>query len=167
MRRGYSAERFMDLIGRVRTKLPNHSLSTDVIVGYPGETDDDFEATLELMRQVQFDSACMFIYSEREGTLAARKKPDDIPIEVKKSRLKRLIELQEGISKVRYQAQIGRDVRVLCRDRLEETRLSSSVERATSKRRFCQVMRGSLEILLTLRSLGLRATLCLGKSLEC
>ena len=113
MRRGYSAERFMDLIGRVRTKLPNHSLSTDVIVGYPGETDDDFEATLELMRQVQFDSAFMFIYSEREGTLAARKKPDDIPIEVKKSRLKRLIELQEGISKVRYQAQIGRDVRVL------------------------------------------------------
>ncbi len=113
MRRGYSAERFMELIGRVRRILPQHSLSTDVIVGYPGETDEDFEATMQLMREVEFDSAFMFIYSERDGTYAARRKPDNIPMEIKKARLQRLIAQQEAISKARYSAQIGRKVEVL------------------------------------------------------
>lgn len=113
MRRGYTAESFMELIDRVRRILPNHSLSTDVIVGYPGETDEDFELTMALMRDVQFDSAFMFIYSEREGTYAARRRPDDVPDPVKKARIKALIEQQEQISKARYAAQIGRTVEVL------------------------------------------------------
>ncbi len=113
MKRGYSAESFMALIERVRRILPEHALSTDIIVGYPGETEDDFQQTLELVRAVQFDFAFMFHYSERDGTFAARRRPDDIPLEVKKDRLKRLIDVQEGISKVRNARMIGRRAEVL------------------------------------------------------
>ena len=113
MRRGYSAERFLDLIGRVRRILPRHALSTDIIVGYPGETEEEFEMTLDLVREVRFDSAFMFIYSEREGTLAARRKPDNIPIEVKKARLARLIELQESISKAEFAKMVGQEAEIL------------------------------------------------------
>lgn len=113
MKRGYTAEGYLELIERVREKLPGHALSTDIIVGYPGETEEDFEATLDLVRAVGYDFAFMFHYSERDGTYAARKRPDDIPIEVKKDRLKRLIEEQEAISKARNAAMIGREVEVL------------------------------------------------------
>ena len=107
MRRGYSRERFIDLMRQVRQTLPDYSISTDVIVGYPGETEADFEETMSLMREVRFDMAFMFYYSERDGTLAARKKPDDVPLEVKKRRLRELIDQQEQICKESYQAQIG------------------------------------------------------------
>jgi tRNA-2-methylthio-N6-dimethylallyladenosine synthase len=113
MKRGYTAEAYRGLIDRVRRILPDFALSTDIIVGYPGETEDDFEATLQLMRDVGFDSAFMFRYSEREGTFSARNVPDDVPDEVKRDRLQRLIALQEGISKVRYGAMVGRAVEVL------------------------------------------------------
>ena len=113
MRRGYSAEKFYDLIDRVRERLPQHGLTTDIIVGYPGETEEDFEATLDLVDRVQFDGAFMFAYSERKGTLASRKKPDDIPEEVKKARLKRLIEKQEAISKVRYAGMVDRTCEIM------------------------------------------------------
>ncbi len=113
MKRGYTAEAYRGLIDRVRRILPAFALSTDIIVGYPGETEDDFEATLQLMRDVRFDSAFMFRYSERDGTHAARNKPDDVPDEVKRERLQRLIALQEGISKVRYGEMVGRTVEVL------------------------------------------------------
>lgn len=113
MKRGYTAEGFLDLIERVRARLPHHGLSTDIIVGYPGETEEDFEATLDLVRAVEFDSAFTFYYSERDGTFAARRRPDDVPLEVKKSRLKRLIELQESICKKRNAAMVGRTVEVL------------------------------------------------------
>jgi tRNA-2-methylthio-N6-dimethylallyladenosine synthase len=113
MRRGYSTERYLDLIARVRRTLPRHALSTDIIVGYPGETEADFEMTLDLVREVRFDSAFMFAYSERAGTLAARTKPDDVPKAVKKARLARLIELQESISKVEFAKMVGQEAEVL------------------------------------------------------
>lgn len=113
MKRGYTADGFLDLIRRVRRILPEHALSTDIIVGYPGETEEDFEHTLALVREVGFDFAFMFHYSERDGTYAARRRPDDVPLEVKKDRLKRLIDVQEGISKVRNAAMIGRAAEVL------------------------------------------------------
>ncbi|MEE2644372.1 MAG: tRNA (N6-isopentenyl adenosine(37)-C2)-methylthiotransferase MiaB [Myxococcota bacterium] len=113
MRRGYSRERFLTLIKSVREKLPEHGISTDVIVGYPGETEADFEETMSLMEQAQFDSAFMFYYSERAGTLAARRRPDDVPLEVKKARLQRLIARQEEISRARAQGCIGRRFEVL------------------------------------------------------
>ena len=113
MKRGYTAEGFHDLIGRVRARLPRHALSTDVIVGYPGETDGDFEQTMELMAQVRFDSAFMFLYSEREGTYAARNRPDDVPDALKRERLQRLIAQQEQISKERNAEMVGQQVQVL------------------------------------------------------
>ncbi len=113
MKRGYSADAFLDLISRVRKIVPEHGLSTDLIVGYPGETDADFEQTLDLVRTVEFESAFMFAYSERDGTFAARKRPDDIPDPVKKDRLKRLIATQESISKKRYGMMVGRDVEIM------------------------------------------------------
>jgi tRNA-2-methylthio-N6-dimethylallyladenosine synthase len=113
MRRGYSRERFIELMQSAREILPDFSFSTDVIVGYPSETEEDFEETMSLMREVRFDSAFMFYYSERDGTLAARKKPDDVPLDVKKSRLRRLIDQQEIICAEINQEHIGREHEVL------------------------------------------------------
>jgi len=113
MRRGYTAERFMDLIRRVRQILPHHGITTDIIVGYPTETEADFQMTLDLVKEVQFDGAFMFAYSQRDGTLAARQRPDDVPDALKKERLKRLIDCQEAISKGKYAAMVGREVDVL------------------------------------------------------
>ncbi len=113
MRRGYSRERYVELMTSAREILPDFSFSTDVIVGYPGETREDFEETLSLMREVRFDSAFMFYYSERDGTLAARKKPDDVPLQEKKDRLRELIDIQEVICAEVNQTQIGRVHEVL------------------------------------------------------
>jgi tRNA-2-methylthio-N6-dimethylallyladenosine synthase len=113
MKRQYTAEQFYELIDRVRVTLPRFALSTDIIVGYPGETDADFEQTLELSRAVRFDSAFMFKYSERSGTHAARKRPDDVPEPVKSERLQRLIKLQETNSRERNAEMIGKRVEVL------------------------------------------------------
>lgn len=113
MRRGYTADAYRGLVDRIRTRLPEHALSTDVIVGYPGETDDDFAQTLALIEELRFDSAFMFAYSEREGTQAARTRADDVTDEVKGARLEQVIALQERISKERYRAMIGREVELL------------------------------------------------------
>jgi tRNA-2-methylthio-N6-dimethylallyladenosine synthase len=113
MRRGYSRERFIELMKTAREILPDYSFSTDVIVGYPGETREDFEETMSLMREVRFDSAFMFYYSERDGTLAARKKPDDVPLQEKKDRLRELIDQQEQICAEVNQTQIGKEHEVL------------------------------------------------------
>lgn len=113
MRRGYTEEGYRGLIDQVRSTLPGFALTTDIIVGYPGETEADFEATLALVRDVRFDGAFMFHYSEREGTRAARTQPDDVPSEVKGERLQRLVAEQEAISRARYADMVGRDVEVL------------------------------------------------------
>lgn len=86
MGRKYTKESYLELYHKIRKKLPNSSVTTDIIVGFPGETDEDFNETLELVKACQFDSAFTFIYSPREGTPAAKMK-DDVPIEVKEKRL--------------------------------------------------------------------------------
>jgi tRNA-2-methylthio-N6-dimethylallyladenosine synthase len=113
MRRGYTEDAYRSLIDAVRRTLPDFALTTDIIVGYPGETDEDFEATLRLVQDVRYDGAFMFHYSEREGTRAARTRPDDVPPEVKGERLKRLVAVQEEISRQRYAAMVGREIDVL------------------------------------------------------
>lgn len=113
MRRGYTAESYLELIERTRQRLPGWSITTDIIVGYPGETEEDFQATLDLVSAVGFDAAFTFLYSEREGTLAARRKPDDVSPEVKRERLQRLIKLQEGLSRVANEAKVGQVLEVL------------------------------------------------------
>src|SRR5690606_31888321 len=87
MKRGYTAEGYLDLVRAIRSEMPDFALTTDIIVGYPGETEEDFEATLDLVRQARFDSAFMFRYSERAGTFAARHRPDDVGDAVKGERL--------------------------------------------------------------------------------
>ena len=97
MRRGYTNEQYRDLVDKIRARVPNASLSTDVIVGFCGETDDQFRETYELMKDIRFDKAHLAAYSTREGTTADRTLEDDVPSEEKKTRLKALEELQAGV----------------------------------------------------------------------
>jgi tRNA-2-methylthio-N6-dimethylallyladenosine synthase len=107
MKRGYTVAEFRDIVHRLRAAMPNIAISTDIIVGFPDETDEEFEDTYRLMGELEFDSAFMFAYSEREGTAASRKIPDTIPDAVKKARLARIIEQQEAISLRKYSALVG------------------------------------------------------------
>ena len=107
MGRIYSREHYLKIVDYIHKRLPYVVLSTDLIVGYPTETEEEFQQTLDVVRAVQFDFAFMFRYSSRPGTIAA-KMPDDVPEEAKLERLNRLIELQQGISYDRNQREIGR-----------------------------------------------------------
>ncbi|MBM3333898.1 tRNA (N6-isopentenyl adenosine(37)-C2)-methylthiotransferase MiaB [Candidatus Sumerlaeota bacterium] len=97
MSRGYGRGDYLRLVERIRRAIPDAAITTDLMVGFPGETDDEFAQTLDLARAVRWDSAFMYMYSVRDGTPAAQL-PDDVPIEVKKRRLQQLIKLQEKIS---------------------------------------------------------------------
>jgi tRNA-2-methylthio-N6-dimethylallyladenosine synthase len=112
MLRRYTRGEYMESLARLRTAVPGLSVTTDVIVGFPGETDGDFAATEALMARVGYDSAFLFKYSAREGT-RAYKWTDDVPEPEKTRRLERLIALQERTSGERNRAQIGRTVEVL------------------------------------------------------
>ncbi len=112
MRRTYDAERYLRLADRLRDAIPDLALGTDVIVGFPGETESDFRQTLELVETVGFDSAYTFIYSPRQGTEAATM-PDQVPDEVKHERLERLVDLVQRISAGRNSERVGRVEEVL------------------------------------------------------
>ena len=98
MNRKYTREWYMDRVNAIRRIIPDCGLSTDIFVGYCSETEEDHQLSLSLMREVQYDSAFMFKYSERPGTYAAKHLPDDVPEEVKIRRLNELINLQTEIS---------------------------------------------------------------------
>jgi tRNA-2-methylthio-N6-dimethylallyladenosine synthase len=123
MSRTYSKEDYLKLVEDIRHHFPQMVLTTDVIVGFPSETDQEFRETYEVMEKVQFDSAFIFKYSERKGTIAARKYPDDVSGEKKKERIVRLNELQKSISLKKNQAHIGEVQRILIEE--EVTRKSS------------------------------------------
>jgi tRNA-2-methylthio-N6-dimethylallyladenosine synthase len=112
MRRSYRAARFLGLLERVRTAMPGAAISTDIIVGFPGETESDFQDTLDLVAAARFTSAFTFQYSVRPGTPAATM-PDQVPSQVVSERFDRLVELQDRISEADSMAQIGRPVEVL------------------------------------------------------
>lgn len=113
MNRKYTREWYLDRIAAIRSRIPDCGISTDLFTGFHGETEQDFEQTLSLMREVGFDSAFMFKYSERPGTLAARTMPDNISEEVKIERLNRMIALQGELSAASNRADIGREFEVL------------------------------------------------------
>ena len=113
MRRKYTRAWYLDRVAKIREIIPDCGLSTDVIAGFCGETLQDHLDTLSLMDQVGFDSAFMFQYSERPGTLAARKYEDDVPAEEKTRRLNEIIAHQVHSSALRYGAQYGRELEVL------------------------------------------------------
>jgi tRNA-2-methylthio-N6-dimethylallyladenosine synthase len=98
MRRGYTVERYRDLVHTIRRKIPHISLSTDVIVGFPGETEEQFEHSLSLVQEMRFDVVHVAAYSPRSGTIAWREYQDDIPAEVKKERLDKIEEFQTAIA---------------------------------------------------------------------
>jgi tRNA-2-methylthio-N6-dimethylallyladenosine synthase len=112
MRRTYSRERYFELVGRMRSAIPDLALTTDLIVGFPGETDDDFEQTLSAVEEVRFDSAYTFIFSPRHGTEAAAM-AGQVADEVKHERVERLIELVQRIADERNRERIGRVEEVL------------------------------------------------------
>lgn len=113
MRRGYTVADYHAIVDALRAAVPEIALSTDILSGFSGETEDDHAQTLALMRAVRFDSAFMFAYSERDLTFAAKKLPDDVPEDVKKRRLGEIIALQEQISAEVFQAHVGRPQQVL------------------------------------------------------
>ena len=113
MRRTYTREKYLDLIGRARRICPDISFSTDIIAGFCGETEAQHADTLSLMKEVRYDHAYMFMYSERPNTYAQRKYEDDVPLEVKKRRLSEIIALQSEISLEGNQQDVGGEVTVL------------------------------------------------------
>lgn len=113
MNRTYSQNEFLNLAHHIRKVVPDIVLSTDVIVGFPSETEKEFLDTLKVMDEVQFDSAFMFKYSERKQTIASRKFPDDVPDEIKSDRLNRLIELQRKNSLQSNQKDSGKIFKIL------------------------------------------------------
>ncbi len=108
MNRGYTVEWYLERINAIRRYLPNAVISTDIIVGFCGETEEDFQDTLSAMKAAAFDSGYYFMYSERPGTLAARRYKDDIPPEVKKARLEAVIALAQQLSLESHRREIGR-----------------------------------------------------------
>lgn len=112
MRRSYRSAKFLGILDRVRDRIPDAAITTDIIVGFPGETEEDFAATLDVVRQSRFASAYTFIYSPRPGTPAADMS-EQVPEEIVKERYNRLVALQEEISAQENRAQEGRTVDIL------------------------------------------------------
>ncbi len=113
MNRKYTVEDYKDRVSAIRLILPDCGISTDIFCGFPGETENDHQETLSMMKWVRFDSAFMFKYSERPGTFAADKLPDDVPEEKKATRLQDIIGLQNILSVESNNADIGKIVEVL------------------------------------------------------
>jgi tRNA-2-methylthio-N6-dimethylallyladenosine synthase len=112
MRRSYRSERFLGILDRVRAQMPDAAITTDIIVGFPGETDEDFQATLDVVAAAKFASAYTFQYSKRAGTPAATL-PDQLPKSVVQERYERLVALQEQVSWAQNRLQEGRVLDVL------------------------------------------------------
>ena len=113
MQRGYTIEEYENLVRRLRATIPDLALTTDIMVGFSGESEEDFRTTREWMERTRYDSAFMFKYSERPGTAAQRSLEDDVPESVKVERLQEVIALQESISRQRNEACVGKRVEVL------------------------------------------------------
>jgi tRNA-2-methylthio-N6-dimethylallyladenosine synthase len=130
MRRTYTRERYLDLVERMRAAIPDVAFGTDVIVGFPGETEQDFEQTLEVVEEVGFDSAFTFVYSPRQGTEAAAM-PGQVPHEVKIERMERLVELTQRCAHERNLARVGLVEEVLVEG---PSRTDASVLRGRTRR---------------------------------
>lgn len=121
MNRKYTRRWYLDRVEAIRRRIPDCGITTDLFTGFHDETEEDFQLTLDLMRQARFDAAFMFKYSERPGTLAARTMPDNVPEEVKIDRLNRMIALQNELSAASNRADIGREVEVLVEGRAKRS----------------------------------------------
>jgi tRNA-2-methylthio-N6-dimethylallyladenosine synthase len=107
MRRGYTCGEYLGRIRQLKSRCPDIALSTDIIVGFPGESEEDFQNTLELLSQLEYDEIFSFMYSPRTQTVSAKLYEDDVPEEIKKERLQRVLSLQHGISLRKNRQKIG------------------------------------------------------------
>jgi tRNA-2-methylthio-N6-dimethylallyladenosine synthase len=130
MRRTYSRERYLELAGRMRAAIPDLAFGTDIIVGFPGETEADFCETLEVVEEVAYDSAYTFVYSPRQGTEAAGM-PDQVSHEVKIERMERLVELTQRLARERNEQRVGHLEQVLVEG---PSRTDTSVLRGRTRR---------------------------------
>lgn len=119
MNRRYSSSHYRSLIEMTRKYIPDADITTDIIVGFPSETDEEFKETLSMVKEVRFTAAFMFAYSVREGTRAAEM-TDDVPREIKLARLKELIEQQTAITRSVYQNFVGKELQILVSGRQEK-----------------------------------------------
>jgi tRNA-2-methylthio-N6-dimethylallyladenosine synthase len=117
MRRPYTRDHYRELVGRIRDTVPGVSMSTDIIVGFPGETEEQFEQTMDLVSELRFDKVHCAAYSTRPGTTAHRTMEDDVPKEVKDRRMKELDSLQESILRETNSALVGQTLEVLVEGR--------------------------------------------------
>jgi tRNA-2-methylthio-N6-dimethylallyladenosine synthase len=133
MRRTYGRDRYLALVDRLRDAIPDLALTTDVIVGFPGETEGDFCETLEVVEEVRYDGAFTFVYSPRRGTEAAGM-PDQVPEEVKRQRIERLIDVVQRIARERNEQRVGRVEEVLVEgpSRTDPTLLRGRTRRNTT-----------------------------------
>ena len=111
MNRRYTREHYLELVAKIKERIPDVSLTTDIMMGFPGETEEDVEQTLDLMRQVKYESAMMYFYNPREGTPAA--KWEQIPVDIRKERLQRVIDLQLEHTHEQMSKRVGSTVMVL------------------------------------------------------
>ena len=132
MNRGYSKEEYLTLANKIKEKIPGVALTADIIVGFPGETEEDFLDTLDVVKQVKFDNSFMFMYSIRTGTKAAEM-PNQIDDEVKKERLQRLISVQNDIAKENSKEYMGKILRVLVEGPSKKNDAVMSARTSTNK----------------------------------
>jgi tRNA-2-methylthio-N6-dimethylallyladenosine synthase len=139
MRRTYTPERYLALVGKMRSAIPDLALGTDIIVGFPGETHDDFEQTLAVVKEVRYDSAFTFVYSPRAGTEAAAM-PDAVPHELKIERMEQLVDVVQQIARENNAARVGRVEEVLVEG---PSRTDASVMRGRTRRNTTVVFSGA------------------------
>lgn len=144
MNRKYTREWYLDRIAAIRKAIPDCGITTDMFTGFHGETEDDFQQTLSLMREVGFDAAFMFKYSERPGTLAARTMPDNVPEEVKIDRLNRMIALQNELSAESNRRDVGKTFDVLVEG--VSKRSKEQMVGRTAQNKTCVFPRGDFRI---------------------
>ena len=113
MRRGYTAERYLERLAAARAAIPDLAVTTDIIVGFPGETDADFERTLEVVDAARYDAAYTFVFSPRPGTAAADMTDEFVAPDVAQARLQRLVDVVERHGLARHEARVGRVEEVL------------------------------------------------------
>ena len=119
MNRKYTRSHYLDLVGMIRSYLPDVDITTDILVGFPGETEEEFLETLDLVKKVRYTTAFMFAYSKREGTKAANMS-DSVSKDEKLSRLSRLIEVQTAITKETYEEALGKELTVMVNGRQQK-----------------------------------------------
>jgi len=117
MRRTYDRDRYMDRVALIREHVPDVALTTDIIVGFPGESEEDFAQTLQIVEEVGYDSAFTFVFSPRRGTEAAEITDGVVPHPVKVERMQRLVNLVQSRAKERAQRFVGREAEVLVEGR--------------------------------------------------